>query len=37
LLDVLIKRIREAIELCLAVEEPLSPAGVGGEHVTVTV
>lgn len=35
-LDVLMKRIREAIELCLEVEEPLSNDFVGVQRVAVT-
>ncbi len=34
-LDVLIKRIREAIELCLEVEEPISNAFVGFQRIAV--
>ena len=34
-LDVLIKRIREAIELCLEVEEPVSNQFVGVQRVAV--
>lgn len=34
-LDVLMKRIREAIELCLEVEEPTSSEFVGVQRVTV--
>ena len=36
-LDVLMKRIREAIELCLEVEEPVSNEFVGVQRVAVTV
>ncbi len=35
-LDVLMKRIKEAIELCLEVEEPLSNEFVGIQRVVVT-
>lgn len=35
-LDVLMKRIREAIELCLEVEEPVSNEFVGVQRVAVT-
>ena len=35
-LDVLMKRIQEAIELCLEVEEPVSNQFVGVQRVTVT-
>jgi len=35
-LDVLMKRIREAIELCLEVEEPLSNEFVGVQRVAVS-
>ena len=34
-LDVLMKRIREAIELCLEVEEPVSNQFVGVQRVAV--
>ena len=34
-LDVLIKRIREAIELCLEVEEPVSNEFVGVQRIAV--
>lgn len=34
-LDVLIKRIREAIELCLEVEEPVSNEFVGIQRIAV--
>lgn len=34
-LDILMKRIREAIELCLEVEEPVSNEFVGVQRVTV--
>jgi len=34
-LDVLMKRVREAIELCLEVEEPLSTEFVGVQRVAV--
>jgi predicted RNase H-like HicB family nuclease len=36
-LDVLMKRIKEAIELCLEVEEPTSNEFVGVQRVAVTV
>jgi predicted RNase H-like HicB family nuclease len=36
-LDVLMKRIREAIELCLEVEEPVSNEFVGVQRVAATV
>lgn len=36
-LDVLIKRIKEAIELCLEVEEPVLNDFVGVQRVAVTV
>jgi predicted RNase H-like HicB family nuclease len=36
-LDVLMKRIREAIELCLEVEEPVSNTFVGVQRVAVTL
>lgn len=35
-LDVLMKRIKEAIELCLEVEKPLSNQFVGVQRVAVT-
>ena len=35
-LDVLMKRIREAIELCLEVEKPVSNEFVGVQRVAVT-
>jgi predicted RNase H-like HicB family nuclease len=35
-LDVLMKRIQEAIELCLEVDEPVSNQFVGVQRVTVT-
>ncbi|TVR06754.1 MAG: type II toxin-antitoxin system HicB family antitoxin [Spirochaetaceae bacterium] len=35
-LDVLMKRIQEAIELCLEVEEPVSNEFIGVQRVTVT-
>ena len=35
-LDVLMKRIREAIELCLEVEEPVANEFVGIQRVVVT-
>ncbi len=34
-LDVLMKRIREAIELCLEVEEPVSTEFIGVQRVAV--
>ena len=34
-LDVLMKRIREAIELCLEVEEPVTNEFIGVQRVTV--
>ncbi len=34
-LDVLMKRVKEAIELCLEVEEPVSNEFVGGQRVAV--
>jgi predicted RNase H-like HicB family nuclease len=34
-LDVLMKRVREAIELCLEVEEPVTNEFVGVQRVTV--
>ena len=36
-LDVLMKRIQEAIELCLGVEEPVANEFVGVQRVAVTV
>jgi predicted RNase H-like HicB family nuclease len=36
-LDVLMKRIHEAIELCLQVEEPVSNTFVGVQRVAVTL
>ena len=36
-LDVLLKRIREAIELCLEVEEPVANEFVGVQRVAITV
>ncbi len=35
-LDQLMKRIREAIELCLEVEEPVSTEFIGVQRVSVT-
>ena len=35
-LDVLMKRVREAIELCLEVEEPVATEFVGVQRVAVT-
>ena len=35
-LDILIKRVREAIELCLEVEEPVANEFVGVQRVAVT-
>lgn len=35
-LDVLMKRIKEAIELCLEVEEPVTSEFVGVQRVAVT-
>ena len=35
-LDLLMKRVREAIELCLEVEEPVSNEFVGVQRVAVT-
>jgi predicted RNase H-like HicB family nuclease len=35
-LDVLMKRIKEAIELCLEVEEPVSTVFVGVQRIAVT-
>jgi predicted RNase H-like HicB family nuclease len=35
-LDVLMKRIKEAIELCLEVEEPVSNQFIGVQRVAVT-
>lgn len=34
-LDILIKRIREAIELCLEVEEPVSNEFVGVQRIAI--
>jgi predicted RNase H-like HicB family nuclease len=34
-LDVLMKRVREAIQLCLEVEEPIATGFVGVQHVAV--
>lgn len=36
-LDVLIKRIKESIELCLEVEEPVSNEFVGVQRVAVSI
>ena len=36
-LDVLMRRIREAIELCLEVEEPVANEFVGAQRVAVNV
>jgi predicted RNase H-like HicB family nuclease len=36
-LDILIKRIREAIELCLEVEDPVSNEFVGVQRVAVSI
>ncbi len=36
-LDVLMKRIKEAIELCLEVEEPIATEFVGVQRVAITV
>ncbi|OQA43583.1 MAG: hypothetical protein BWY52_01833 [Chloroflexi bacterium ADurb.Bin325] len=36
-LDVLMKRIREAIELCLEVQEPVTSEFIGIQRVSVTV
>ena len=36
-LDVLMKRVREAIQLCLEVEKPISNEFVGVQRVAVTV
>ena len=36
-LDVLMKRVREAIQLCLEVEEPVSTEFVGVQRVAVSV
>lgn len=36
-LDVLMKRIQEAIELCLEVEDPITAEFIGIQHVTVTL
>lgn len=35
-LDVLLKRVKEAIELCLEVEEPVSTEFIGVQKVSVT-
>jgi predicted RNase H-like HicB family nuclease len=35
-LDVLMKRIKEAIELCLEVEEPLANEFIGVQRVAIT-
>ncbi|MFZ1731551.1 MAG: type II toxin-antitoxin system HicB family antitoxin [Bacteroidota bacterium] len=35
-LDVLMKRIREAIELCMEVEQPVTNEFIGVQRVTVT-
>jgi len=35
-LDVLMKRVKEAIELCLEVEEPVANEFIGVQRVTVT-
>jgi predicted RNase H-like HicB family nuclease len=35
-LDVLVKRIREVIELCLEVEEPVANEFIGVQRVTIT-
>ena len=35
-LDVLMTRIKEAIELCLEVQEPVSNEFIGVQHVAVT-
>jgi predicted RNase H-like HicB family nuclease len=35
-LDVLMRRIKEAIELCLEVEEPVANEFIGVQRVTVT-
>ncbi len=35
-LDVLMKRIREAIQLCLEVEEPVSNEFIGVQRVAIT-
>ncbi len=35
-LDVLMKRIREAIELCLEVEDPVSTEFVGVQRIAIT-
>ena len=35
-LDVLMKRVREVIELCLEVEEPVSTEFVGVQRVAIT-
>ena len=36
-LDVLMKRIREAIELCLEVQEPVASEFIGVQRISVTV
>ena len=36
-LDILIKRIREAIQLCLEVEDPVSNEFVGVQRVAVSI
>lgn len=36
-LDILIKRIREAVELCLEVEDPVSNEFVGVQRVAVSI
>lgn len=36
-LDVLMRRVKEAVELCLEVEEPVSNEFVGVQRVAVTV
>jgi len=36
-LDVLMKRVKEAIELCLEVEEPVSNEFVGVQRITVAI
>lgn len=35
-LDVLMKRIKEAIELCLEVEEPVSTEFIGVQRIAIT-
>ncbi len=35
-LDVLMKRVKEAIELCLEVEDPVATEFIGFQRVTVT-